>query len=172
MCNVNVDNTVISKLVETKTNSKHLIGYLDKAIILLVLIMPKMSGYVKTFKVKEGNNKVMSFRMNDEKLLEKYKAIWTEIEDLKNMKLNALPVYDVRSIKTKIRTFGDKVYTSFRDLNVLEDGIECESFNIISIDSLLVYDKKYYLQVYLDNCAYKSVNKQTTDYLDENLFVD
>ena len=89
MCNVNVDNTVISKLVETKTNSKHLIGYLDKAIILLVLIMPKMSGYVKTFKVKEGNNKVMPFRMDDEKLLEKYKAIWTEIEDLKNMKLNA-----------------------------------------------------------------------------------
>ena len=75
MCNVNVDNTVISKLVETKTNSKHLIGYLDKAIILLVLIMPKMSGYVKTFKVKKGNNKVMPFRMDDEKLLEKYKAI-------------------------------------------------------------------------------------------------
>ena len=37
----NVDNTVISKLVKTKTNSKCLIGYLDKAIRPLVLIMPK-----------------------------------------------------------------------------------------------------------------------------------
>ena len=35
----------ISKLIETKTNSKYLIGYSDKAIRPLVLIMPKMSGY-------------------------------------------------------------------------------------------------------------------------------
>ena len=37
--------------------------------------MPKISGYVKTFKVKEGNkdknNKVMSFRIDNEKLSEK-----------------------------------------------------------------------------------------------------
>ena len=72
-----------------------------------------MSGYVKTFKGKKGNNKFMSFRIDDEKLLEKYKAIWTKIENLKNIKLNALPVYDDRHIKTKIRTFGDKVYANF-----------------------------------------------------------
>ena len=46
---VNVDNIVISKLVKAKANLKYLIGYLDKAIRLLVLIMPKMSGYVKKF---------------------------------------------------------------------------------------------------------------------------
>ena len=48
---VNVDNIVISKLIETKTNSKYLIGYSDKAVRPSVLIMPKMSGYVNTFKV-------------------------------------------------------------------------------------------------------------------------
>ena len=31
-CYVNVDNIIISRLIETKTNSKYLIGYLDKAI--------------------------------------------------------------------------------------------------------------------------------------------
>ena len=51
--NVNADRTVISKLVKTKTNSKYLIGYSDKAIRPLVLIMSKMTGYVKTFKVEE-----------------------------------------------------------------------------------------------------------------------
>ena len=56
------------------------------------------------------------------KTLEKHKAICTKIEDSKNIKLNALPVYQ-------------------------------------SINSLLVYDKKCYLQVYLDKCAYKIVNK-------------
>ena len=39
-----------------------------------------MSGYVKTFKVK--NYKSMAFRIDDEKLLENCKTIWTEIADL------------------------------------------------------------------------------------------
>ena len=69
-----------------------------------------------------------------------------------------------------MRTYSDKVYTNFLGLNVPEDDIECESFTVISIDSLHVYNKKYYLQVYLDNCAYKIVNKQMTDYPDKNLF--
>ena len=73
---------------------------------------------------------------------------------------------------TKIRTFSNKVYTNFRGSYVPGDDIECESFTVISIDSLLIYDKKCYLQVYLDNCAYKTVNKQMTDYLDENIFED
>ena len=50
---VNVDKKVISKLVEPTTNSKYLIGYLDKVIRPLVLILPKMSGYTKTFKVND-----------------------------------------------------------------------------------------------------------------------
>ena len=41
ICDVNADSIVISKLVKTKTNSKYLIGYLDKAIRLLVLVIPK-----------------------------------------------------------------------------------------------------------------------------------
>ena len=51
-----------------------------------------MIGYIKTFKVKEGDNKLMSYRVDNKKLLEKYKTIWTEIEDLKNIRLNALSV--------------------------------------------------------------------------------
>ena len=58
ICAVNIDKIVISKLVKTKTNSKYLIGLFDKAIRTLVMIMSKMSEYVKT--VKKGNNKLMS----------------------------------------------------------------------------------------------------------------
>ena len=51
-----------------------------------------------------------------------------------------------------------------------EEVLECESFTIISTDSLIVYENKYiYLQVYLDNCAYKIVNIQMIDYCDVNL---
>ena len=131
-------NMVFSKLFKTKTNSKYLIEYLDKDIRPLVLIMPKMGAYVNTFKVEDKINKLMSFHIDDKKLLEKYKAIWTKVKGLKNMKLNALPVYDDRYIKTKISTFGDEVYANVCGLNVPEDDIECESFKVISIDSLLV----------------------------------
>ena len=43
-------------------------------------------------------------------------------------------------IKTKIRTSGDKVYTNFRVLNVPDDDIERESFTVISISYLFVYE--------------------------------
>ena len=107
---------MVSKLVKTKTNSKYFIGYLDKDIRPLVLIMPKMRGYVKTFKVEDKINKLISFHIDDEKLLEKYKTTWIKIENLKNIELNALPVSDDRYIKTKIRALGDKVCTNFRGL--------------------------------------------------------
>ena len=47
---------------------------------------------------------------------------------------------------------------------------EYESFTIISFDLFLIYGNKYNLQVHLDNCAYKIVDKLMTNYLDENLF--
>ena len=112
----------------------------------------------------------MSFRIHDEKLLKKYKTSWTKIEDLKNIELNTLPVYDNRYIKTKITTYGNKIYTNFLGLNVPKDDTECESFTVITIDSLLVCKNKYYLEVYLDSCAYKIVDKQMMDYLGDNPF--
>ena len=60
---------VISKLAKTKTSSKYLIEYLDKDIRPLTL-MSKMSGYVKLFKVEDKNNELMTFHIDDEKLLE------------------------------------------------------------------------------------------------------
>ena len=62
-----------------------MIGYSDRAIKPLVLIIPKLSGYVKMFKVEDKISKLMSFRIDDQKLLGKYKAIWTKIEDFKNI---------------------------------------------------------------------------------------
>ena len=58
-----------------------------------------MSGYIKALKIKEGekdkNNKLKSFLIYEEKLLQKYKK-YKAIEDLKNIQLNVLPVNDDR----------------------------------------------------------------------------
>ena len=65
----------------------------------------------------------MLFWINDKKLLEKHKAIWANIEDLKNIEFSALQVYDDRYVKAKIRTYSNKVYTNFLGLNVPEGDI-------------------------------------------------
>ena len=66
-----------------------MIGYLDEVIRPLALILTKMSRYVKTSKDKSGDknkyNKLMSLPIGDDKLLEKYKAIWTKIKDLEQL---------------------------------------------------------------------------------------
>ena len=50
---VDLNNIVISKLIKTKTKFKDAIGYLNKVMRPLVLILSKMSEYGKTFKVKQ-----------------------------------------------------------------------------------------------------------------------
>ena len=55
---------LVTVIFITKADSKYLIGSLHKVIRPLILIMPRMSGYVKTFKVEDKHNKLMSFRID------------------------------------------------------------------------------------------------------------
>ena len=74
-------NICISDLIETRNNFKYLIGHLDKILRVLVLVLPKMRRHFKTFKNADGdrdndkNYKLISFYINNGKLLEKYKVI-------------------------------------------------------------------------------------------------
>ena len=55
-----------------------------------------MSRYVKAFKVKhrdkDKNSKLMSFRTDHEKLLGKFKTIWTKTEDLKKYSIQCINI--------------------------------------------------------------------------------
>ena len=66
---VDINNIVILKVV--KTNSRHLVGYLDNVIRPSLLMLRKMSRHVQIFKVKmEIKIKTvnfMSFLIDDEK---------------------------------------------------------------------------------------------------------
>ena len=70
-------------------------------------------------------------------------------------------MHDDRYIESKIIACGDKVYTNFSGINVPEDDIKCECFTVISIDYLLVYENKYYLQ---DNKTIMPIKLQQTNY--------
>ena len=84
------------ELTEMESNSKYLVRYLNDFIRTLVLVLPKMSAYDNTFKDKDENNynKLMSFCIEDDKLLRKYRTIWTKIEDLQSTEINTLLVYN------------------------------------------------------------------------------
>ena len=58
-----------------------MLRYLDEVIRPLILILPKMIEYVKTF--KEKNNQLMALRVGDKNLIETCKTIWANSEDLK-----------------------------------------------------------------------------------------
>ena len=65
----------------TKKSLKHFIGYNDDDVVRpLCIKLPQMVGYVKHF----DNNKTMSFKASDNKLLKKYNKIWEKISNLMN----------------------------------------------------------------------------------------
>ena len=55
-----------------------------------------------------------------------------------------------------------------------EDDKECEYFTVISVDSLLVYENKYYLQVHLDNkcCDINDIIIKASDKVYSQLFLE
>ena len=71
-----------------------------------------MIGYVKCF----DDNKTMSFKAIDNKLLKKYTQKWKKVRTLLNIKFDSEPVYgdNYKYIKTKIKIYGDKVNTNFQ----------------------------------------------------------
>ena len=70
-----------------------------------------MVGYVKCF---EDNNKTMSFKVSDQKMLKEYFKIWEKISNLVGIEFDSDLVYGDKYIKTKIRTCEDKVNTNFQ----------------------------------------------------------
>ena len=57
---------------------KYFIGYkIDKKIVVLCILLPKMNGYKKRF----DKTNYMSFLIKDNELLEKYNKIWDKISN-------------------------------------------------------------------------------------------
>ena len=78
------------------------------------------------------------------------------------------PVYgidDNKYIKTKIKIFKDRVITNFYnekvpEEKVTEENVSYKCLSIITLESVIKSDKKYYPQVYLEKCRYKQQQQQ------------
>ena len=119
--------------------------------------------FCKTFK----SNKLMSFHIDDDKLLEKYRTVWIKTYKMLNVELNYFPGFDDnRYTKAKMGRYGNKV----RSLGVPKDGVECKSFTMIYFALSTDYEHKYYSQVYFDKFSYRIIEKKMVNCLDDNLF--
>ena len=80
-----------------------------------------MIGYVTHF----DSNKTMSFKVIDNKLLKKYTKTWERISSLMNIKFDGEPVDgdDDKYIKTKIKSYGDKINTNFQDKKIPKENV-------------------------------------------------
>ena len=141
---------------------KYIIGYNDNAIRPLQLFLPKMMGYLNIF--KDGNKK-MSFFADNNKFLEKYTKIWEKISNLINIKFDSDPVYNNKYINTKIRSYNNHIKTNFRDIDnktnkLAEKNKLYRCMSLISLDSIIKINIKYYLQTLLQECVYKLINRK------------
>ena len=121
-----------------------------------------MTGYLNIF--KDGNRK-MYFLTDNNEFLERYTTLWEKISDLVNKKFDSDPLYNNKYINTKIRSYNNDIKTNFHDIDNKDNKLPEEDkaykcMSLISLDSIIKINKKYYPQTLLQECAYKLIKRK------------
>ena len=125
-----------------------------------------MDGHIKYFK---DGGKNMSFMIKDDKVWDKYDKIWNVIKDKLNIKLHSEPVYEYKYLRTKVREFDGVIKTNFLSNDVPKENIDYICIACITIDFVMRMDKKYFPQVYLEECKYKIKKIQMARFINAEL---
>ena len=114
-----------------------------------------MTRYVRKF---EGNT-TMSFVISNKELLKKYNQIQKRVEQLLKIEFDSKPVYgdDNKYIKTKIKIFNDSVNTNFQSKEIPKEKVSWKCLSIITLDSFIRANKKYYPQTLSEECKYETL---------------
>ena len=72
------------------------------------------------------------------------------------IKFDSRSVYNKKSLKTKIKSYGDET-TNFHDREIPNVGSNHTYLAVISLNSALNKDGHYYLQVFLKECKYNEI---------------
>ena len=125
-----------------------------------------MSGWIKYF---ESGGKKMSFRIEDDDIFVKYNNIWNKIKDLLGgIKLSGDVIYNDKYIKTKVKN--NKFLSQFLVIILPQkEQIEYICIPYITNDSMLRTEKKYYPQVYIEQCKYKEKERKIKNLIDYDL---
>ena len=108
-----------------------------------------MDGYIKNF---NNGGKNMSFMIKDDKVWDKYDKIWNVIKDKVGITFRSEPAYEYKYLRTKVREFDGAIKTNFLGNGVPKENMYYTCIACITIDSIMRMDKKYFPQVYLEEC--------------------
>ena len=64
------------------------------------------------------------------------------------------------------------VYTNFHDRKIPKEGIHCVCLSIITIDCIIKMLRKFYSQVYLEECKYVVKKNKMTNFIGAELQLD
>ena len=105
-----------------------------------------------------------NFTDNNE-FLERYTKIWEKISDLIDKKFDSDPVDNNKYINTKIRSYNNYIITNFHDTDNKNNKLPEKNkaymcMSLISLESIIKINKKYYPQILLQECVYELINKK------------
>ena len=96
----------------------------------------------------------MPFMIKDDKVWVKYDKIWNVIKDKLGIKFHSKPVYEYKCLRVKVRVFEGIIKTNFLGNGVPKENMHYTCITCITIDYVMRIDKKYFPQVYLEECKY------------------
>ena len=114
----------------------------------------------------------MSFLIKDDEVLEKYEQIWDLFKNKLKIKFHSKPAYDEKYLKTKVKEYDGEIKTSFLGNGIPKENMHYTCIACITIDSVMRMDKKYFPQVYLEECKYKIKKIQMSRFINTELDLD
>ena len=171
MSDIDFNKILISKEVVygTKNSLRYFIGYNDEEDVIrpLLLKLPQMIGYLKNF----DDCMAMSLRVDDSRLFKKYCKIWKTIRSLLGIEFDSEPVYgDTDSyIKTKVKMYDNRVNTNLQGREVPKVDASYKCVSLIMLYSVVRVRKKYYSQVFLEECKYVKRKNKMFNYINDDL---
>ena len=72
-------------------------------------------------------------------------------------------------IKTKIKSYGDKVNTNFQGKKIPNENASYKCLSLIMLDSVIKVNKKYYLQTLLEECKYEIKKNKKENLINDDL---
>ena len=86
----------------------------------------------------------MSFLADDDDVILKCNKIWKKIKKLLSVEFDSQPVYDEKYIKTRVKTFDDKVITKFTDNEIPKENTHYSCIAVSCVDSVIRLEKENY----------------------------
>ena len=114
----------------------------------------------------------MSYMIEDDKVRNKYDKIWNLIKDKVDITFHSEPVYEYKYLRRKVREVDSVIKTNFLGNGLPKGNMHYACIACITIDSVMKMGKKYFPQVYLEECKYKIKKIQMPRFINTELKSD